>query len=122
MITPSSRPSFGTMASRRTIPGLVGVCAAALVVLAFSGVALADEPTGASPGSAIPEALMSTGVLVPSIVGAVVVGIVLIRSVSGVMRTSARERTRREIAAYIAEGSMSPEQGERLMKAGKFDA
>lgn len=31
----------------------------------------------------------------------------------------ARERTRREIAAYIAEGSMSPEQGERLMNAGK---
>ena len=28
------------------------------------------------------------------------------------------ERTRREIAAYIAEGSMTPEQGERLMKAG----
>jgi len=28
-----------------------------------------------------------------------------------------RERTRREVAAYIAEGSMSPEQGERLMRA-----
>jgi hypothetical protein len=32
-----------------------------------------------------------------------------------------RERTRREIAAYIAEGSMTPEQGERLMKADKPD-
>lgn len=31
----------------------------------------------------------------------------------------AKERTRREIAAFIAEGSMSPEQGEKLMKAGK---
>ncbi len=31
------------------------------------------------------------------------------------------ERSRREIAAYIAEGSMTPEQGERLMasKAGE---
>tara|TARA_Y100001933_G_scaffold254230_1_gene295570 strand:+ start:596 stop:838 length:243 start_codon:yes stop_codon:yes gene_type:complete len=31
----------------------------------------------------------------------------------------AAERTKREIAAYIAEGTMSPEQGERLVKAGK---
>lgn len=35
-----------------------------------------------------------------------------------VVRTISRERTRREIAAYIAEGSMTPEQGERLLKAG----
>lgn len=35
------------------------------------------------------------------------------------VRSTAREKTRREIAAYIAEGSMSPEQGERLMKAGE---
>jgi hypothetical protein len=33
------------------------------------------------------------------------------------VKSSHRERTRREIAAYIAEGSMTPEQGERLMKA-----
>ena len=32
--------------------------------------------------------------------------------------TRCREQSRREIAAYIAEGSMSPEQGERLMAAG----
>lgn len=28
-----------------------------------------------------------------------------------------REESRREIAAYVAEGSMSPEDGERLLKA-----
>ncbi len=28
------------------------------------------------------------------------------------------ERSRREIAAYIAEGSMTPEEGERLLNAG----
>ena len=33
-----------------------------------------------------------------------------------------REVTRREIAAYIAEGSMSPEQGERLLIAGSEKA
>ena len=52
--------------------------------------------------------------------GAVVgiVGIVF-GSVTSIVRNVARERTRREIAAYIAEGSMTPEQGERLMKVGK---
>lgn len=38
--------------------------------------------------------------------------------ISGIVKSSARERSRREIAAYIAEGAMSPEQGEKLMKAG----
>lgn len=32
-----------------------------------------------------------------------------------------RETTHREIAAYVAEGSMTPDQGERLMRAGKDD-
>lgn len=35
------------------------------------------------------------------------------------LKAMARERSRREIAAYIAEGSMTPEQGERLMAAGE---
>jgi hypothetical protein len=33
-----------------------------------------------------------------------------------------RERTRREIAAYVAEGSMTPEDGARLLAAGKRPA
>ena len=32
-----------------------------------------------------------------------------------------RETTRREIAAYIAEGSMTQEEGERLLTAGPKD-
>jgi hypothetical protein len=40
-----------------------------------------------------------------------------IRALTAVLTTHARERSRREIAAYIAEGSLTPEQGERLMKA-----
>lgn len=40
-------------------------------------------------------------------------------SITKVATTSARERTKREIAAYIAEGSMTADQGERLLKAGK---
>lgn len=46
-----------------------------------------------------------------------IVGIVL-GTVTSMVKSTAREKTRREIAAYIAEGSMTPEQGERLMAAG----
>ena len=41
----------------------------------------------------------------------------LIRSVIVVQHTPAKKRSRREIAAYVAEGSLSPEQGERLVRA-----
>jgi len=40
----------------------------------------------------------------------------MLKSVS---RTQQVEKSRREIAAYIAEGSMTPEEGERLMRAGR---
>ncbi|MEM7629292.1 MAG: hypothetical protein AAF995_04490 [Planctomycetota bacterium] len=43
---------------------------------------------------------------------------ILIKSIAGVFKINARERTKREIAAYIAEGSMTPEQGERLLRSG----
>jgi len=38
--------------------------------------------------------------------------------IRSVVRSVSRERTRREIAAYIAEGTMTPEQGEKLLAAG----
>jgi hypothetical protein len=41
-----------------------------------------------------------------------------IKTAGSVIRSTAREKTRREIAAYIAEGTMTPEQGERLMRSG----
>ena len=49
-----------------------------------------------------------------------VVGVVAIvfGAVASMVKSTARERSRREIAAYIAEGSMTPEQGERLMASG----
>lgn len=53
-----------------------------------------------------------------TVFGCFIVTIVVIRSVTGIIKSTSRERSRREIAAYIAEGSMTPEQGERLMKAG----
>jgi len=42
---------------------------------------------------------------------------IVLGTIGGTIKAISRERTRREIAAYIAEGSMSPEQGERLLRA-----
>ena len=41
----------------------------------------------------------------------------LLKSITTIVTSGAREKSRREIAAYIAEGSISPEQGERIIKA-----
>ena len=43
---------------------------------------------------------------------------IVFSSVSNMVRSTSRERTRREVAAYIAAGSMTPEQGERLIRSG----
>lgn len=61
-------------------------------------------------------------IYLPTLIAGSIVLIVIARTVGSVVRSNGRERTRREIAAYIAEGSMTPEQGERLMKAGSRDA
>ncbi|MCA9276284.1 MAG: hypothetical protein KDA29_09680 [Phycisphaerales bacterium] len=58
------------------------------------------------------------------VVGGGVGGIVALTAIVLGTRQNVRiaheqEMSRREIAAYIAEGSMSPEDGERLLNAGK---
>ncbi|MGQ0629005.1 MAG: hypothetical protein ACT4PL_13015 [Phycisphaerales bacterium] len=56
-----------------------------------------------------------------AIAGGLVVGVVAIIS-STIKRTriaQAREESRREIAAYVAEGTMSAEDGAKLLEAGK---
>lgn len=52
------------------------------------------------------------------ICGTIVV-VSVVKAIANATVGIARERTRREIAAFIAEGSLSPEQGEKLMAAGK---
>ncbi len=44
---------------------------------------------------------------------------ILCGAVRSIISSLSRERTRREIAAFIAEGAMTPEQGEKLMAAGQ---
>lgn len=52
-----------------------------------------------------------------TVLGVISVFGIVFGSVKSIFRITHQERTRREIAAYIAEGSMTPEQGEKLMKA-----
>lgn len=39
--------------------------------------------------------------------------------INNIVRTASRERTRREVAAYVAEGSITPEDAERLLTVGR---
>ncbi|MEM7754361.1 MAG: hypothetical protein AAF297_01860 [Planctomycetota bacterium] len=41
--------------------------------------------------------------------------------ITTIVHKSAEESTRRELAAYIAEGSMTTEEAERILKAGRDD-
>ncbi len=56
-------------------------------------------------------------VVVVSVICLAVLANSFIRAITSILTTQAKERSRREIAAYIAEGSLSPEQGERLVRA-----
>ena len=56
-------------------------------------------------------------VVVIAVVSVAILANSLIRSVTSILDTLAKERSRREIAAYIAEGSLTAEQGERLVRA-----
>lgn len=62
--------------------------------------------------------LLEKDVLFPVLAMGCAISIVTVCTIAGVIKYVARERTRREIAAFIAEGSMTPEQGERLMRGG----
>ncbi|HHN77287.1 MAG TPA: hypothetical protein ENK11_01255 [Phycisphaerales bacterium] len=56
-----------------------------------------------------------------AIVGVCLMGIIKALSRDAARKHAVREReqSRREIAAYVAEGSMTPEEGERLLNAGE---
>ncbi len=76
-------------------------------------------------GEALAE-LVQKDTIIPFV--AIVMGctIAIVSIIASAMRrasqTKARERTRSEVAAYIAEGSMTAEEGERLLNAGPKDS
>lgn len=63
--------------------------------------------------------LLETNVLFYLVGGTVAIVWIVLGTVTSMVKAVSREKTRREIAAYIAEGSMTSEQGERLMAAGR---
>ncbi|MCC5787929.1 MAG: hypothetical protein JJU33_14640 [Phycisphaerales bacterium] len=67
--------------------------------------------------SSIIEQLLQPSIFFWLMVGTIAITAIVMGCLSSIVRSITRERTRREIAAYIAEGSMTPEQGERLLKA-----
>ena len=67
--------------------------------------------TGISGGDMIPLVAITGGLLVGVI--AIVAG-----TINSISSRKQREESRREIAAYVAEGSMTPEDAERILKAG----
>ena len=65
------------------------------------------------PGELVALVAIAGGVLV-ALAGIITGG------VTGAAKARAREQTRREVAAYVAEGSMTPEEAERILKAGRI--
>ena len=67
--------------------------------------------------------LLQRGDLIPAIaiVGGLVVAIVAIFMgiMAGILKTRAREETKREIAAYVAEGSIDPDKAIAMLNAGE---
>jgi hypothetical protein len=63
--------------------------------------------------------LLSSNILFWLIGGSIAITAIVTSAIKSVVRSLARERTRREIAAYIAEGTMNADQGEKLMAAGE---
>ena len=51
----------------------------------------------------------------------IIIGMVM-KTVNNAYETKQREETRREVAAYVAEGSISPDDAERILNAGGRDS
>lgn len=68
-----------------------------------------------------PVLALDDGLLVPVIAigGSFAVAIfgIIFWAVKSIFETRSREETKRELAAYVAEGSVSPDDAERMIKA-----
>ena len=67
--------------------------------------------TGISSGDMIPLVAIVGGLCVPLVW-------IVASSIKSVCSRKQREESRREIAAYVAEGSMTPDDAERILEAG----
>lgn len=60
-------------------------------------------------------------IVVVAIGGAIAIVILTISSIYYHNKNKLREKTKQEVAAYVAEGSMTPADAERILKAGNED-
>lgn len=78
--------------------------------------AILDNLANARPDELIPLVAIITIFGGGIVLGAI--GIVF-GSITAIVRSKEIEKSRREVAAYVAEGSISPEEGERLLRANR---
>lgn len=69
--------------------------------------------------SIIHEIINKEEILAILVIASSIIIISVVKALTGMVGRLAGERTRREVAAYIAEGSMTPEQGEKLLASSK---
>lgn len=67
----------------------------------------------------IHEIIAKEEILFVLVIACAITIISIVKAFTGMIARLASERTRREVAAYIAEGSMTPEQGEKLLASSK---
>lgn len=67
-----------------------------------------------------PLVLADDAFLIVGAAGGTFVGVIW--AFNEMYKTRCRERTKRDIAAYVAEGSITPQDGARLMRAANKDA
>lgn len=58
-------------------------------------------------------------ILAIAIGGGIAIVAILFGNIKRMVVSSNRERTRREVAAYVAEGSITPQDAERILIAGR---
>jgi len=69
--------------------------------------------------SIIHEIIRKEEIFILIIIFAAITTMSIVKALTRMVTRLASERTRREVAAYIAEGSMTPEQGEKLLASTK---
>jgi len=69
----------------------------------------------------IPDGALMISVITIIVGGLIAIFAIVFGTIFYGNREKERERTRREMAAYVAEGSISPDDAERLLKAKPTD-
>jgi hypothetical protein len=67
------------------------------------------------------QSIVSTPFIIFLVGGAIAIVAIICGTVSHVLVRRSKERTKRDIAAYVAEGSIDPDKAVAMLKAGNKD-